>query len=241
MWTLDHYRRYRRDLTLRSILNLRAAIGAAECPELDLQLRSPRTTVRLRPKTIDLWTFDDIFLREIYRVLRKERISTMLDLGANIGLVGLYVLARNPDCRIAAVEPDSENFSLLAHNLPSARRLNAAMWHSDATVTFSPDTSTTGQVTNAPIGHSVQGLTMASLVAWCGFSRIDLIKVDIEGAERHLLAGDRDWLGRVERLLVEWHGDSREASEFDVILPKAGFSILEIDSHTTYAQRSPNP
>ena len=193
--------------------------------------------MRLRPKTIDLWTFDDVFLRQIYGVLRGERISTMLDLGANIGLVGLYVLSRNPQAQLAAVEPDSENFALLTRNLPSANRLNAAMWHSDGPVTFAPDTPTTGQVTHAQEGRAVPGLTMASLVRWSGFSRIDLLKVDIEGAERHLFAGDRDWLRRVDRLLVEWHGDSRQASEFDAVVAAEGFSILELDAHTSYAHR----
>lgn len=238
MWTLELFRRYRRDLMLRSILDLRSAIGAKDCEILDLKLRSPRATVRLRPKTIDLWTFDDIFLRQIYGVLRGERISTMLDLGANIGLVGLYVLSRNPHVQIAAVEPDAENFALLTRNLPSARHLNAAMWPSDGTVTFTPDTPTTGQVTNAQDGRSVRALTMASLVTWSGFSRIDLLKVDIEGAERHLFAGDRGWLDRVDRLLVEWHGDSRQASGFDAVIPAAGFSVVELDTHTSYARKA---
>jgi hypothetical protein len=78
---------------------------------------------------------------------------------------------------------------------------------------------------------------MGSLVAWSGFAQIDLLKVDVEGAERHLFAGDVTWLQNVQRLLVEWHGDSRQASGFDAIVCAAGFVVRELDDHTTYAYR----
>jgi len=79
---------------------------------------------------------------------------------------------------------------------------------------------------------------MAQVLAMSGFSTVDLLKVDIEGAERQLLRGDVSWLDRVSALAIEFHGDSREDSGFDEKIAAHGLEIVEENRHTTLACRS---
>jgi FkbM family methyltransferase len=236
-WTLGLVRRYWPYLTLPSVLALRGAIAGGRAGAIDVRLRSPPARLRFRPNTIDLSTFNDVFLRQIYRVVGDGPINTLIDLGANIGLVGLYVRASNPHAQIFALEPDADNFGLLEQNLPDATVRRGALWEEDGPVTFARNTPTTGRATATGLGDSVPGFTMATLVAQAGFPQIDLVKVDTEGGERHLFAGDHSWLMRAQRLVIEWHEDARATSGFDRIVPAAGFVVRELDDHTTYAHR----
>src|SRR5260370_8543611 len=88
--------------------------------KLKLKLKSPiRGVVILREVSSDLYTFGDVFEQEVYRnVLRHlPECSTIIDLGANIGLVSLYLANAYPSARIVAVEPNRENFELMNTNL----------------------------------------------------------------------------------------------------------------------------
>ena len=54
-------------------------------------------------------------------------------------------------------------------------------------------------------GRAVPAITPAGLIARFGLERIDLMKMDIEGAEDGLFRGDIAWLNKVEVLLIEIH------------------------------------
>ncbi len=50
-----------------------------------------------------------------------------------------------------------------------------------------------------------------SLLRESGFEKIDILKIDIEGAERELFADNPSvWLDRVENLFIELHGEEAE-------------------------------
>jgi FkbM family methyltransferase len=241
MWNVDFFRQYRRHLTFKSIIALRSAVLADadhQAPDfITLQLKKPATCLRLRPGTTDLWTFDDVFVRNIYGAMRHRPVQTMIDVGANIGLVSLYALALNVNTRILAVEPDHANLELLRRNLGSYSPtiLEGALVAADGLVRFTAVTPTSGHVSEH--GAAVQGYSMASIVARSEFAQIDVLKVDVEGAERHLFAGDTSWLKRVQSLIIEFHGDSRVDSGFDAVMTGAGYRIVEIGPQMAYAAR----
>jgi hypothetical protein len=74
---------------------------------------------------------------------------------------------------------------------------------------------------------------MQSIYQRSGFQEVDLLKVDIEGAEVQLLQGDLSWLDHVRVVAIEFHGDSRKESGFDEIMK--GRRIIDDSSHTTLA------
>jgi len=79
---------------------------------------------------------------------------------------------------------------------------------------------------------------MRSILAKSGFGNVDLLKVDIEGGERHLFAGDLAWLDCVTCIVLEFHAAKREESGFDSIKARKGFKVIEPNSHTILALRN---
>ena len=73
-------------------------------------------------------------------------------------------------------------------------------------------------------GEKVDTTTIPSLLIQLNKSTIDILKMDIEGAEREVLrSGDSNWLRNVRLLLLETHGDEIE-HEVMPILKLNGFS-----------------
>ena len=76
----------------------------------------------------------------------------------------------------------------------------------------------------------VRCYSMDSILTEHGIDEIDLLKVDIEGAESQLFgAGCESWLGRSKRIYMELHGDKR----VDEILKAHGFVRFHRWGHAT--------
>jgi hypothetical protein len=63
----------------------------------------------------------------------------------------------------------------------------------------------------------LQATSIPALLEESGFAEIDLLKLDIEGAEAVLFSGDCDWLGRVRNIVIELHGEACRQSFFDAL------------------------
>jgi len=245
-------------MSLGSILRLRnyyvrEAQGLSNpTRKLKLKLKSPiRGVVILREVSSDLYTFGDVFEQQVYRnVLRHlPECSTIIDLGANIGLASLYLASAYPSARIVAVEPNRENFELLKTNLEDLIQENrcvpvqAAVWSTRKVLTADPqclpDAYNAYRLLEQPSRQNaldhVQGLTMPEILATSDVQQVDLLKVDIEGAEMELFRNDLSWLDRVGAIAIEFHGRSRDESGFDQVLAERGFEVCEEDSHTVLA------
>jgi FkbM family methyltransferase len=235
---------------------LREAQGRSNpAGKLRLRLKSPvRGVVILREVSSDLYTFGDVFEQEVYRAVLRHlpECSTIVDLGANIGLASLYLASAYPSARIFAVEPNRDNFELLKTNLKDLIQkqrcvpVQAALWSTRKLLTVDPqwlpDAYNGFRLSEQPSPQGtvdqVQGLTMEEILASSQFERVDLLKVDIEGAEVELFRNDIGWLGRVRAIAIEFHGRSREECGFDQILSEQGFKVCEEDAHTVLAIRS---
>ena len=53
--------------------------------------------------------------------------------------------------------------------------------------------------------HVVEGMTVDKFMADYRLSRIDILKVDIEGAEREVFNDTSAWIGRVNSVIIELH------------------------------------
>ena len=126
---------------------------------------------------------------------------------------------------------------LLSKNLPNAKLVNAAVWSSSRSLSLESDRSDhySAMVVSNEAGD-VQGLTITEVLALSA-ERIDLLKIDIEGAEVELFKGNTDWLNRVQCIAIEFHGDSRRESRFDELMKFYGFQIHE-GKHTVIAVKS---
>jgi FkbM family methyltransferase len=173
-----------------------------------------RHPVYLRMRTTDVSLFEEIIMNAEYALQPPVPPRVIVDAGANIGLTSAFFATRFPDARIIAIEPESANFELLKKNVacyPNITALRAALWKEDGPLTLvDPGSGAWGFQTrdHHPEDQSmavVPGLTLDSLMARCGIDRIDILKVDIEGAEKEVFEHAQKWIERVGILMIELH------------------------------------
>jgi FkbM family methyltransferase len=111
------------------------------------------------------------------------------------------------------LEVDQQNFELLAANTrayPRITPLLKGLWHRRASLVIDnpEDHAWAFTVSEASEEGSstVEGISVADLLRDFGWERVDLLKLDIEGAELEVLShGAEEWLDRVRVLAIEVH------------------------------------
>jgi len=257
-WTVSFIREWWPRMSLQSVLKLRdyelrsAKAGLHRGREVELRMKSPiRGRVSLREVGSDFLTFNEVVKEQVYKnaTAHLETCETMMDLGANIGLTSLYFAHRYPKVKLFAVEPNPDSYQMLTANLKElidsgrCRTLQAAVWGSPKTLVADPSQARdhfSAFATKEPSGTEtdetcIVGLPIQKLIDDSGFSKIDLLKVDIEGAEVELFKGDLNWLHRVRTIAIEFHNDSRQTCQFDEIMRQCQFHINDENAHTVLA------
>lgn len=177
-------------------------------------------TAHVRPGTSDLPVLEAIFRRHDYEIgALIPDCAHIVDLGANTGLASIFFAHRFPKASVVAVEPARDNFRLLATNAlfrPSIIPVEAAIASRDGQLALQ-DRAPSGEglqawayrtvdQASAAGSYSVQALSVPTLMLRYGLGFIDVLKIDIEGAESDLFsAGAEHWLPRVRLILVETH------------------------------------
>lgn len=206
------------------VANISAAKISVFVPEYDYE-------VTLRFGSSDIAAFQQIYVdREYASNNLPLRASVIVDLGANIGLATVYFGLLYPEARILAVEPEAENFALLQLNAShlGARVSceNAAVWKEDGTINLHTEDAEGNHLGAWGIrvsdGHDrAAGTTrcyrLDTLLNHAGIVAVDILKVDVEGAEIELFGdGPKPWLDNVELIIVETHDRFRPGSELTV-------------------------
>jgi FkbM family methyltransferase len=192
---------------------LNRIMGTSPGSQITLNLRSLRHPIVVRVGTDDVPTVVNNAIREEYgQFTHNFAPNVIVDAGAYIGDTAAYFLSRFPTSRVIALEPNEDSFPLASKNLlPYGDRvslLKAALWTEVTTVRFG------GVQTEAAIGS--RGLearteTIASLITKFDLNFIDLLKLDIEGAESQVVpAGVGNWLDKVGVICLETHGSEIE-------------------------------
>jgi glycosyl transferase family 25 len=195
---------------------------------VSLVVPEARAEVELRLNSTDLPTFGQVFINFEYQSpCLPPTASTIVDLGANIGLATLYFGARYPQASILSVEPDAENFDVLSRNTRSLQQrvhcYQAAIWKHDGQINLRTEDEANRslgawgvQVTASPRSgeKSVPCYRLATILDLVGFSAVDILKIDIEGAELELFSeGIDDCLDRIQMIIIETHDRFRPGSE----------------------------
>jgi FkbM family methyltransferase len=139
--------------------------------------------------------------------------ATILDLGSNIGLTMAHYAALYPEARILGIELDHENCELARKNVqPYGERcelIHGALWHEPGEVSYGGfRESGYAVLEDAPLAvvkDVAPAYTMEMLLDRLGVEIADFVKMDIEGAEKQVLAHASSWIGRVLCLKVEVH------------------------------------
>jgi FkbM family methyltransferase len=160
------------------------------------------------PKSADLHFLGWPGMKDYFSlsILRKLAASSQIifDVGADIGLVSLYIADANPAARIFSFEPSKHSFPVLLetikkNNNHSITPLNSAVGAKDSSEVFyySPTNSVVSSLKprDGFIPYTIEVTTIESFCVKHDIKKIDLIKIDVEGFEADVIAG----LGDISR------------------------------------------
>jgi FkbM family methyltransferase len=153
------------------------------------------------------YLYTEIMGREIYRFNSPHSKPYVLDCGANIGVSCIYFKRLFPEASVVSFEPDPSTFRILDANvrrfgLDGVELINKGVWSFEGELSFQEDPqSTAGRIVEAGEGSKVQVVRLRDYLN----RRIDMLKIDIEGAEHVVLPDIKDRLQQVDNLFLEFH------------------------------------
>ena len=210
------------------------------------KLEKNRRTFFLRKGGSDGAAFIEIFRDGEYNPLiefiRNNRIEvhTLVDAGANIGLASILFAEHLPVRRTLCIEPFGPNCQMLEKNLQGKcdfTVIEAALWHRDDEVLALHRHFRDGQdwsLSTGPAGSKadlqpVKSITLHQLMQQHQLPAIDLLKVDIEGAEQVVFApgSKTGFLKQVKLVAIELHREIIGYRKIFGVLQGHGFILHE--------------
>ena len=185
------------------------------------------------PKSF-LAQYESIFEEECYNFPTTNENPRIIDCGANIGLATIWWKKQFPKARITAFEPDAQVFKILQKNVVAASISDVelrreAVWVDNSYRDFDAKGGASGGlVFHADEKHSINRVKTIKLSEYIQES-IDILKIDIEGAELNVLADCEHCLHMVKHIFVEYHQKIDRESELDQLLGllrRQGFRIF---------------
>ena len=193
-------------------------------------LASPRTVslrlpgypapVLLRTRTSDIQTFGQVFVSDEYDFpIPGSAPRLIIDGGAYVGYTTLYFAHRFPEARVFAIEPAKENFPILERNTAACSNvtlIHGGLWNRKCSLelgnpdglhwSFQVGEMAGGSAENAVDPAAIEAFTIPELLRLAGGGPIDILKLDIEGAEKVLFEpGCEEWLDTVRVVMIEMH------------------------------------
>lgn len=159
--------------------------------------------------------------REIFNSYRLdaftfEKGDVVLDIGAQVGVVSVYLAKRWPDIEIWAYEPMPMNYARLLRNIEAngitnIRAVNKGLSRDGKPMVLkgNPASNTGGYSAfvqgKNEVSEIAPTITLEQALDDLGDKRAGLIKIDCEGAEYEILTAKPDLLKRVDWLVGEFH------------------------------------
>jgi FkbM family methyltransferase len=188
----------------------------------------------------------------ICRLLHED--SVFLDIGANVGIFSLAAAKTAPSAKIVAFEPTSETFDRLSRNIrlndaSNVEPLRFAVGKASGTAMLTLNASgkdglnTLGRPSHPdsePVGEEVVPVTtLDKFLESFDEQRVDLVKVEAEGAELLIFQGARNLLQRPDAPLMLYEaypsntrGFGYHPVEICWYLEGLGFSLFTLDAST---------
>jgi FkbM family methyltransferase len=188
----------------------------------------------------------EIFEKEMYKLGRRKKDAIYVDIGANIGNASRYFYPYAK--KIYSIEPSNEPYQALVENtknLPNIETFNMAIGHIDGyDYLYSSETSSIPQTffggSGAIDAQKAMVKTMSTLFKENNISHVDVMKIDVEGAEYLILPslGFAEVADKIDFIIGESH--YAENGGFPQIIPLIlndyGFKTTFLDDRPNYTR-----
>lgn len=211
MHPLRTLRTYKRTLGLRGVLAFLASKILRHPILVTIHPADIRYPVVVRAGTTDSACYRQVLLEKHYDFSLGFSPRLIIDGGANIGMASVFFANKYPSARIIAVECEKSNFEMLKRN--TARYSNitpvfCAVWSENGTLHVNEGSEGENWAFRTQLsgeGECVPAQTIDAIVATNGEGNADLVKLDIEGAEREVFDRPGEWLKYASAVMVELH------------------------------------
>ncbi len=199
------------------------------------------------PPQVNLnFLFHEVWLDKVYCPpgYEIEKDSTVIDIGANIGVFAIYAATRASNVEVLAFEPFPENINWLRKNVSESNLSNVTVYQqavagvteerilqtSDSWIIYSlSETAAEKSETANENGYSlhVQCVSFNDIIE--RIPKCDLLKIDCEGSEYEIFySSSPETLKKVRRIVGEFHPrdkDRKNGKALRNYLESKGFDI----------------
>lgn len=186
-------------------------IGSKEMRIKNIEIRKP--VVEISDTEPIFMNYEEFFVERVYDVLPLENQRVVLDIGANVGLWTKYILSKQAG-KVFCFEPNLKAIDHLKKTLASDSNttvVDKAVYKERATLQFYIDdanslvSSLIPESGKAP-SYNVDAITLEDAINITGHQTIDLVKIDIEGAEFDIIDNlSQAVADRIDSFLIEFH------------------------------------
>ncbi len=190
------------------------------------------------------YLFHEIFVLGEYHYAGKDyNPAVIYDCGANIGMTMLFFKIMYPEAKVVSFEPNPSAFYYLKKNIDHNRFKNVfahqvALSDSNGELDlyFDDDTLVTGSLDQERerFGKSVKVKAAKLSDFYAQESKIDLLKMDVEGAEHFIMQElvKSNMLLKPERYLIEYHNHEKldEYRSFLSIFAESKYKVQFVSS-----------
>ncbi|HAH56332.1 MAG TPA: hypothetical protein DCM02_13880 [Flavobacterium sp.] len=183
-------------------------------------------TIYFRKKTKDKETFKEIFNENIYNIKLPIIPNLIVDAGSNIGFASLYFKLKYPDAKIIALEIETENIKMIRKNLKDFKDVEIVqkgLFNKKALFRIEDPYHATNSFVIKEVSpnenYDIESITVDEILISNKTETIDVLKIDIEGAEKDLFEKNyENWLPKVKIIMVETH---------DRMIPKCSYTVMK--------------
>lgn len=232
---------------LKGVKNWKTLFEIFLGPEFDgikwLELRRDGIKVAVRGK-MDAWSVKETLLDRFYACYGTEIQPgwTVVDIGAAIGEFTIDAALATVDGMVLAYEPNPGSLNILRQNLRTNQISNVEVYsygvwdcHDEIALEMTNNEPLQAQsVTNGDVidpnvpQTSIPVIPLAEVISKCLGGRVDLLKLDTEGAEFEILMADGGrTLQLVDRIIMEYHDVAPGKTHIELrdFLAAQGFNV----------------
>ena len=231
-----------------SMTHLRRRAGLRTPAASEWEIRLKGLEIHFDPNLAELITYREIFVSRVYQRFSDFRpigSAVVFDIGANIGFYTLQVAGSLSGGTIYAFEPNPDAYSKLVKNVEANRVRNIHLF--PYAVGSKPGRVWLERAERTGLGRVAQStaekgasqievemVTLDGMVEKHSITRIDLMKIDVEGHEEAVLAGGERALGLTRRIVMEYHGPEILARVRKFLSDRGFKEVLEYRGHVYF-------
>ena len=177
-----------------------------------LRFKRLREPVFFRSSKVDYGVFMQVFVHNEYQFKLSFTPKTIFDFGANIGFASILFTNKFPEAKIWAVEPEENNYQQAKKNLENYKNvtlIKGAIWNEPTEIEIINESADSDAFMVKKSGgnkSTVRAYTTDEIFQMSGQQTIDLLKIDIEGAEKEVFElGFENWIEFTKVIVIETH------------------------------------